>query len=149
MIRKAHLEDAKKIQELVNYYAKKDLMLPRSLTEIYESIRDFFVYEEEDRVYGCCALHISWERLAEIKSLAVSPKKKNKGIGDSLVRAAIREARELGIKEIFALTYVPQFFKRFGFKKVSKKKLPHKIWTECVACFKFPKCDEVPLMVKL
>ncbi len=86
MIRKATVEDVKKIQKLVNYYAKREKMLPRSLNELYESIRNFFVYTEGGKIYGCCALNVDWEDLAEIKSLAVAPSRSRKGVGSELIR---------------------------------------------------------------
>jgi len=78
MIRKARIEDVKEIQKLINYFAKLDLMLPRSLNELYENLRDFWIFKENNRVLGCCALRICWEDLAEIKSLAVQKKTKTR-----------------------------------------------------------------------
>ena len=149
MIRKARVTDVKKIQKLINHYAKRDKMLPRSLNELYENIRDFFVYADGAKVYGCCALHIDWEDLAEIKSLAVLPAKVNKDIGTKLLEECIKEARVLKIKKIFALTYVPGFFGKFGFKIVDKAQLPHKIWSECIKCVYFPGCKEIAVMKEL
>jgi len=149
MIRKATACDVKKIQALINSYAKKDLMLARSLNELYENLRDFFIYEENGRAIGCCALHVCWQDLAEIKSLAVEPRYRQKGIGAKLLGAAKDEARELGIAKIFALTYVPDFFKKQGFRRADKAKLPQKIWGECIKCVKFPDCDETALVLEL
>ncbi|MEE8317861.1 MAG: GNAT family N-acetyltransferase, partial [Candidatus Omnitrophota bacterium] len=95
MIRKATIEDIKDIQELINFYAKKDQMLPRSLNELYENIRDFFVYERDGKVLGCAALHVAWEDLAEIKSLAVAESREKEGIGSSLVNAVFEDAKRL------------------------------------------------------
>jgi len=116
MIRKARIEDVKEIQKLINYFAKLDLMLPRSLNELYENLRDFWIFKENNRVLGCCALRICWEDLAEIKSLAVQKKRQRQGIGKKLVDVCIKEARELGAKKVFILTYKPDYFKQFGFK---------------------------------
>ena len=149
MIRKAKVTDIKAIQKLINYHAKRDKMLPRSLNELYENIRDFFVYAEGGRVYGCCALHIDWEDLSEIKSLAVAPTKLKKGIGKKLLEECIKEAKILKIKKVFALTYVPGFFEQFGFKIVNKADLPHKIWSECIKCVYFPGCKEIAVMKEL
>lgn len=149
MIRKARIEDIKQIQALINAFAEKDLMLARSVNELYENIRDFFVYEEKNKVAGACALHISWEDLAEIKSLAVAKRYHNQGVGRALVSACIQEAETLGAKRIFVLTYAPDFFKKAGFKKLSHNKLPHKIWAECINCPKFPDCEEVALIKKI
>ena len=149
MIRKAQIKDIKQIQALINAFASKDLMLPRSLNELYENIRDFWVAEEKKKIIGCCALHISWDDLAEIKSLAVSKNRQHRGIGKELVLACLDEAREIGAKKLFALTYKPEFFRQFGFKRVRNSQLPHKIWAECINCCKFPNCQEVALLKEL
>ena len=149
MIRKAKVTDVKSMQKLINYYAKRDKMLPRSLNELYENIRDFFVYAEGAKVYGCSALHIDWEDLCEIKSLAVAPAKSGKGIGKKLLKECIKEARALKIKKVFALTYVSGFFEQFGFKVIKKADLPQKIWSECIKCVYFPGCKEIAVMREL
>jgi len=149
MIRKAKIGDIKQIQSLINSFAKKDLMLPRSLNELYENIRDFWVYEVNKKIAGCCALHICWEDLVEIKSLAVLKPSQSKGIGAELMLACLDEAKELGAKRIFVLTYKPGYFQQFGFKRVKNSCLPHKIWAECINCCKFPNCKEIALLKKL
>ncbi len=149
MIRKATVEDVKQIQKLVNLYAEQEKMLPRSLNELYENIRDFFVYAEGGKVYGCCALHIDWEDLAEIKSLAVAKTKSGKGIGKKLIEHCLKDARALKMKKIFALTYIPEFFLRLGFVRISRHKLPHKIWSECIKCMYFPNCKEIAVMKEI
>ena len=146
MIRKARIEDIKQIQGLVNFFAKQNIMLPRSLNELYENIRDFWVAEEHKKIIGCAALHISWDDLAEIKSVAVAKNKQGKGIGKSLVLTCLDEAKEMGAKKVFVLTYKPGYFKKFGFKKVKTSSLPHKIWAECINCCKFPDCQEIALL---
>lgn len=147
MIRKAAIGDLKRIQELINFYAKQDKMLPRSLNELYENIRDYFVYEDGGEIVGCCALHITWEDLAEIKSLAVEETRQKQKIGSALVKTAFEDARKLKVKRVFALTYVPEFFEKFGFKRIEHSKLPHKIWSECIKCVKFPDCQEIALVI--
>lgn len=146
MIRKARFSDIEEIQRLINRYAEEGALLPRSLNELYENIRDFFVWKEKGKLLGCCALHITWENLAEIKSLAVSRRVRRKGIGNRLLQSALAEAKGLGIKRVFALTNQEKFFKKNGFKKIKKEKLPHKIWGECIKCPKFPDCDEVAMI---
>ena len=149
MIRKATIDDIKDMQELINFYAKQDRMLPRSLNELYENIRDFLVYEDDGRIIGCCALHIAWENLAEVKSLAVEESSQKKGIGEMLVKEAIEDARKLNVKRIFALTYAPVFFEKLGFKRIEHSELPHKIWSECIKCIKFPDCEEIALTLDI
>ncbi|HHT9114924.1 MAG: N-acetyltransferase [Planctomycetes bacterium] len=149
MLRKATIDDIEKIYKLINDFAAKNVMLPRSLSELYENIRDFFVFIQDDTLVGCAALHIFWKDLAEIKSVAVLETTQRKGIGGKLVRVCIREARKLRIAKMFVLTYVPEFFEKCGFRKIEKETLPHKIWSECVKCHKFPDCGEVPLILEL
>jgi amino-acid N-acetyltransferase len=147
MIRKAKLTDVKEIQSLVNQYADSGQMLPRTLNELYEHLRDFHVYEENGALLGVIALHISWEGLAEIRSLAVRNDSVRKGIGSQLVRRCLEEAVQLEVARIFVLTYKDEFFKKLGFAVVDKKELPHKIWTDCLNCVKFPNCDEIALAI--
>ena len=150
MIRKARMGDVKAIQKLIAEYARKGDMLPRSLSEIYENLRDYFVYTGEGgEVIGSAAIHIMWEDLAEVRSLAVRDGHMGKGVGTKLVEACVSEAIVLGILRIFALTYKPEFFEKLGFVLVDKAELPQKIWTDCLKCSKFPDCDEVALVSDL
>ena len=148
-IRKATTEDIEYIQALVNRCAKEDLMLPRSLNELYETVRDFFVYVEKNRIFGCAGLHVTWGNLAEIRSLAVATTKRKKGVGKRLLAACLNEAKKLRVKRVFALTYEDEYFKKLGFKKIPKSRLPHKIWSECIRCIHFPNCKEVALEIEV
>src|SRR3990170_8761471 len=149
MLRKATIDDMEKIYKLINDFAAKNVMLPRSLSELYENIRDFFVFIQDDTLIGCAALHIFWKDLAEIKSVAVEENYQKKGIGKQLIQKCLEEGKVLGINKLFVLTYIPGFFERMGFKRVDKELLPHKIWSECIKCYKFPDCEEVPLMIEI
>ncbi len=147
MIRKARMRDVKTIQKLIADYARKGDMLPRSLSDIYENLRDYFVYVENgDDVIGSAAIHIMWEDLAEVRSLAVREDRMGRRVGTQLVEACVSEAIVLGIARVFALTYKPDFFEKLGFKRVDKAALPHKIWTDCLQCSNFPACAEVALV---
>lgn len=146
MISKAMPSDVPRMKELIDCYAKKGEMLPRSLSEIYEHLRSFFVYRLDGDVVACCALYVTWGDLAEIKSLAVDPKHTKKGLGSELVKAAVADAGQLGLPKVFTLTTKPEFFKKLGFKVIDKDKLPHKIWGECIRCTKFEECDETALI---
>lgn len=148
-IRKAKIQDIKIIHKLINDFAKKGEMLPRSLNELYENIRDFFVVEDENEIKGVCALHILWEDLAEVRSLVVKRDYQGRGIGSDLVKKCLNEAKSFGVKNVFVLTYIPDFFKKLGFKEVEKSKLPQKIWGDCIKCPKFPECDEVALIYSI
>ena len=143
---KARIGDAPQIHKLANYFAQKGVMLPRALSEIYENIRDFFVIKDGDKVVGCAALHVYWSDLAELRGVAVAEDMQNQRLGAKLIEACISEAREVGIPQVFCLTYRDSFFERQGFKRVDKAELPRKIWSECYRCPKFPDCDEVALI---
>ena len=148
-VEKAKIRDAPQMHRLINYFADKGEMLARSLSEIYENIRDYFVVRQGERVIACAALHVSWSDLAEIKSLAVAEDSQEQGIGAQLVEACLKEAGELGIPTVFCFTYQPAFFKRHRFVDIDKMELPRKVWTDCLRCPKFPNCDEVALICHL
>jgi len=149
LIRKAKVSDVPKIRELIRFYANRELMLHRSLNEIFECVRDYSVCEKEGEIVGCAALHVDWEDLAEVRSLAVAEKHQSRGIGTRLLKRCIREAKQLGVERVFALTYVPSFFEKHGFRPYPKDKLPRKIWSDCIRCHKFPDCDETALNLDL
>jgi len=148
-IRKARISDVPAVQRLVNSFADRGDLLHRSLNELYENLRDYFVIEDETEIVGCCALHVNWEDLAEIKSLVVSEVAQGEGLGKRLLEACVGEAHDLGVARLFALTYKPGFFEKNGFQRVDKADLPQKIWTECVRCPKFPDCGEEALVLTL
>ena len=148
-IRKARISDLKEVHNLINDFAKREQMIPRALNELYETLRDFVVCDMDGTVRGVCALHIMWEDLAEIRSLAVDKEFQKRGIGRSLVKRCLKEAKDLGIKRIFALTYHPDFFKNLGFRDIDKASLPQKIWGDCLRCHRFPECDENAVIVNL
>lgn len=149
MIRKAQIADVKNIQKLLMTFANRGDMLSRSLSELYESLRDFYVDEEDGVILGAAALHIVWEDLAEVRSVAVMEDAGRKGKGGRLVEACISEAREIGLQRIFCLTYKPDFFAKHGFRLVDKSELPHKVWGDCIKCPKFPDCDENAMILDL
>lgn len=148
-VRDARITDAAQIHGLLLQYTSEGLVLPRSLPEIYQNIREFMVVEQDGELVGICSLHIWWHDLAEVRSLAVRRGMENKGIGRQLVEACLEEARSLGLKKIFALTYRPGFFSSAGFKEIDKSELPQKIWGDCVKCPKFPECDEVAVRIEI
>ena len=137
------------MQTLINRQASRNKMLPRSLNDLYEYLRDFFVCTHEGTVVGVCALHITWEDLGEVRSLAVAERYRGNGIGRALVRKCLAEARKLGLSRIFSLTYSPEFFIGIGFSPADKSELPHKVWAECIRCHQFPDCDEEAVLLNL
>ncbi|OGL44936.1 MAG: GNAT family N-acetyltransferase [Candidatus Schekmanbacteria bacterium RBG_16_38_11] len=148
-IREARVSDTHAIQEIINFYAKKGKMIPRSLSEVCENIRSYFLYEKGNEILGVCNLRVYWSDMGEVCSLAVKKKAFGRGIGSQLINKCIAEAKKVEIKKVFALTYEPDFFIKKGFVKVDKSDLPQKIWSDCIRCLKFPHCDEIALIKNL
>ncbi len=146
-LRRARVADVEAVHRLINHFAERDEMLPRSLNELYENLRDFHVAEDGDEIVACCALHVTWADLAEVKGLAVREDHQGQGMGSELVQVCLEDARALGLPRVFLLTYIPPYFERFGFRRVEKAELPHKVWTECIRCPKFPDCGEVSMIL--
>ncbi len=150
MIRKARIADVVQIQKMLRDYADSGKLLARSLSDLYTTLRDIVVFEnDEGQVAGCCSLHIVWEDLAEIRSLAVLESHHGRGIGRKLVEACIAEANALGICRLFTLTYEVGFFESLGFSLIDKNMFPQKVWADCLHCPKFPNCDESALVLDL
>jgi amino-acid N-acetyltransferase len=148
-VRSAKTTDAEAIHSLINSYAERDKMLFRSMADIYENLQAFTVAELNGEVVGCCALQIIWSDLAEVKSLAVDEAKKGLGAGKMLVTAAIKQAEQLGLSRVFALTLTPDFFEKLGFEVIEKDTLPMKVWKDCAKCPKQQNCDEIAVIKRL
>jgi RNA 3'-terminal phosphate cyclase (ATP) len=146
VLRKARAADVPAMQKLVSHFAARGELLPRTLNELYQHLRDFFVCELDGEIVGMCALSLYWEDLAEVRTLAVQDAHGGKGWGGALVNACLEEAARLGVRRVFALTYRPGFFERLGFGIIDKRELPQKIWKDCIKCAKFTCCDEVALI---
>jgi len=152
MLRKAQISDVKTIHRMINISAGREEMLPRSLMDIYGSLRDFVVcYDEENRcIKGICAMNIIWENLSEIRSLYVEERYRGLGIGRKLVEACLSEAITLELYRIFTLTYKKDFFRHLGFVEVDRSTLSEKIWSDCFRCSKYPDyCDEAAMIITL
>ncbi len=148
-VERARLEDVEAMKSILDDFARAGDLLPRSRLDLYENIRDFVVARAEGRIVGLSALHICWIDLAEVRSLAVRREHQRHGVGRTLVERCLEEARDLGLRKVFALTYRPGFFSALGFREVDKAELPHKVWQDCVHCSKFPECDEVAVMQEM
>jgi amino-acid N-acetyltransferase len=148
-IRRAKTKDAIQIHALINKYAREEQMLPRTLLSIYENIRDFHVAVEGDRVLGCSALHFTWGDMAEVRSLAVDENAGRRGLGRALVEANIEDARQHDLIQVYAFTYVVDFFAKLGFRVVPHEAMPRKTWMDCINCHKFNCCDEVAMVLDL
>jgi amino-acid N-acetyltransferase len=152
LIRKARLSDVNDMYRIINYYAERQLMLPKTQLQLYENLRDYSVAIDpsgSDQLQGCGALHIYWENLAEIRAIAIAPGETRKGMGTFLVNQLLNEAREMKIEQVFLFTYEPRFFNRFGFIQVEHSAMPLKVYNECFHCPKFNKCDEVAMVLHL
>lgn len=146
VVRPANVVDVPQMHSLIASFASNDEMLPRTMSELYDNVRDFIVAEVDGRVVGCSALHVVWEDLGELRSVAVRADMHGRGIGQKIVERTLEECRNIGLQRVFTLTYRPQFFGRFGFVTISRDMLPHKVWGECIKCKKFPNCNETAMM---
>ncbi len=146
VVRKARATDVPAMQTLVAHFAARGELLPRTLNEMYQHLRDFFVAEVDGEIVAVCGLSLYWEDLAEIRTLAVHEAHGGKGLGSALVTACLEEAGALGVGRVFALTYRLGYFERFGFRTIDKRELPQKIWKDCIKCAKFACCDETALI---
>lgn len=148
-VRPAAIGDVPVIHHLLEIYAAQGNLLPRTLSELYRHLRDFFVIEADGKVAACGALEIFTDDLGEVRSLVVDDAWKGKGLGRMLVERLIEEAQAIGLKRLMALTYVPEFFHKLGFKTVPKETLPEKVWSVCVKCYKYNRCDEIAVLLLL
>lgn len=148
-IRPATIADVPAIHHLLDTYAAKGNLLPRTLSELYRHLRDFFVIALDDRVVACGALEIFTDDLGEVRSLVVDEGHERRGLGRLMVQRIVAEARAIGLRRLMALTYVPTFFHRLGFRTVAKDTLPEKVWGVCVKCYKYNNCDETAVLLEL
>ena len=148
-LRKAAMRDVQPLLKLINDYAAQGIMLPRTEFEMSENIRDFTVAYSGSQLVGCGALHFYTPTSAEVRSLAVDPAIKSRGVGRQVVTALEHEAIENDLHAIFAFTYVPEFFRRLGFHEVERGALPLKVWKDCLRCPKFQCCDEIAVIKAL
>lgn len=145
-VRQATMRDVDAMLEIINEYARQGLMLPRTKLSVCENLQSFIVAHDGDTVVGVAGLHILWEDLAEIRSLAIAEKAKGMGVGKHLVLHLVEQCRNLGIKRVLALTYQKAFFEKCGFWIVAKETLPQKVWKDCINCSKLPMCDEIAMI---
>ena len=148
-IRPAAIGDVPYVHHLLEIYAAQGNLLPRTMSELYRHLRDFFVIEADGKVAACGALEIFTDDLGEVRSLVVDDAFKGRGLGKTLVERLAAEARAIGLKRLMALTYVPEFFHKLGFQTVAKDTLPEKVWSVCVKCYKFSHCDEIAVLLEL
>ncbi|WP_134686012.1 N-acetyltransferase [Brevibacillus migulae] len=145
-IRQAKMSDVDQMLEIINQYALQGLMLPRTKLSVCENLQSFVVAFDGQDVLGVAGLHILWEDLAEIRSLAISENAKGMGVGKRLVLHLVEQCKNLGINRVLALTYQKEFFDKCGFHIVAKETLPQKVWKDCINCSKLPMCDEIAMI---
>jgi amino-acid N-acetyltransferase len=145
-VRKAVMHDIAPILDLINGYAAKGIMLPRTEFEMSEAIRDFTVVTDNGRLVGCGALHFYSPTIGEIRSLAVHENAKTHGVGRKLIEALVAEGQQYDLDAVFAFTYVVEFFIKVGFHVVERGVLPLKAWKDCLRCPKFQACDEIAVL---
>jgi amino-acid N-acetyltransferase len=143
------MADIPGLLNLINGFAARGIMLPRTEFEMAENLRDFSVVEAGGRLAGCAALHLYTPKAAEIRSLAIQPERQGSGAGKVLVKALEAEAQAFGVQEVFAFTYIPDFFRKLGFAELDRGQLPLKAWKDCLRCPKFQCCDEIAVIKQL
>jgi amino-acid N-acetyltransferase len=178
MIRKALPQDIPQIRNFLREFNEKWLLVPRTMADLYSQVRDYFIIHDiygPFQIAGVAALHVCWENTGEIRSLAVHEKYQKQGMGKALLMACLDEAWDLGLKNIFILTRIPDYFERIlfapkttmvdvkfmsevelknpveirRFHRISRDQLPPVAWADCVGCPRFPDCDEIPMMLEL
>jgi len=143
--RNAKLPDAFAIEQLIHVHVGDGTLLPRSLAEICENIRDFIVVENEGEIVGCGALHLYGMHLAEIRSITVTNKSEGKGAGRVLIDALMKEAQKQSVTCVCLFTRIPTFFAKMGFREVEKEALPDKALKDCIRCPRQNACDEIAM----
>lgn len=143
--RSATLPDAFAIEQLIQVHVADGTLLPRTLSEICENIRDFVVVEDEDEIVGCGALHLYGMHLAEVRSITISGKAKGKGAGRILIATLLAEAARQSVTCVCLFTRIPDFFGKMGFQVVEKEALPDKMHKDCLKCPRLHACDEIAM----
>ena len=150
MLRKAKIEDAQAIQNLICFYSEDGKMMFRPLEEIEQNIADFRVYEKSGEILGICNLKYGWDNLVEIRSLGVDPRYHRQGIATQMLQHSIEQALlNQNCDTVFVLTYAIELFKKLGFKIIDKMDLPQKVWNDCKQCLHQANCDETAMSLSL
>lgn len=151
--RKARIDDVNAMSTLINEFASAKIMLARGPLYLYQSIQDYMLITGEadgkEVVFACGGLHVLWEDLAEIRSVAVHPALQNRGLGKLLIDALRENAKSIGVKDLFVFTLAPKFFTSVGFSEMPREQIPPVVWSECSKCPKFYKCDEIGMIQHL
>jgi amino-acid N-acetyltransferase len=130
IIRPARTSDIKAIRAIIDEYAASRRLLTKETVTLYESVQEFTVAEISGKIVGCGAVHVLWEDLAEVRSVAVDQNIRGQGIGHGILEALIKRASEIGVKRIFCLTFETEFFGRHGFKEIQGTPVSPDVYTE-------------------
>lgn len=147
LLRKATIQDVAELTSLIN---RDGSILPRSQHYVFENLRDFTVVQENGRIIGCGSLHILWEDIGELRSVTFAdPELARNGVFGELIDRLLDEGRQLGVKQVLALTYNPEPYLKRGFREVERTQVQRLVWNECINCVHFPDCTETPVILDL
>jgi len=135
VVRRARATDIRAIRDLVRPFAESRVLVSKDAVTYYESLQEFRVAEVDGDLVGCGALHVMWEDLAEIRTLAVSPQAKGTGVGSILLEALVQDARDLGLRRLFCLTFELDFFARHGFAPIEGRAVSPEVYTELLRSY--------------
>jgi amino-acid N-acetyltransferase len=134
-IRPAKTTDVRAIRDLIDVYSVDGSLLSKATVTIFEQLQEFVVAEIDGTVIGCGALHVMWEDLAEVRTLAVRPDQARHGIGSQVLEQLLTNARELGIKRVFCLTFMKEFFGRHGFVEIDDTPVGHEVYEQLLQSY--------------
>ncbi len=135
LIRPAQTSDVRAIRGMVDAYAPNGRLLSKATVTLYEDVQEFLVADSSDEVVGCGALHVMWEDLAEVRTLAVHPDYRRSGVGSKILSAQLERARNLGIKRVFCLTFETEFFSQHGFAEIEGAPVEHAIFEQLLQSY--------------
>ncbi|WP_211240694.1 amino-acid N-acetyltransferase [Hamadaea tsunoensis] len=135
LVRRARTADVRGIRALVDVYSPQRRLLSKATVTLYEDIQEFWVAEVDGRVVGCGAIHVMWEDLAEVRTVAVDPGFRGRKIGHQIVGALLDQARELGVRRVFALTFEIAFFASFGFVPIDGAPVPSVVYEQLLRSY--------------
>lgn len=131
-VRSAKPVDVRGIRDLIDPYAESQILLAKDMVDYYEAVQEFIVAERDGALLGCGALHVLWEDLAEVRSLAVAPAARGTGVGHDLLEVLLDRARDLGLSRVFCLTFEVEFFTAHGFEAIDGEVVEPEVFTEII-----------------
>jgi amino-acid N-acetyltransferase len=135
VVGRARTSDVKAIRRLIDLYANERRLLSKATVALYEDVQEFWVARDGDTVVGCGALHVMWEDLAEVRTVAVDPAYRGRKVGHRIVAELLATARELGVPRVFCLTFETGFFGSFGFVEIDGAPVPQRVYEELLRSY--------------